>query len=122
MTERRLPPASHFSVFRSAAEENIERTEAGASSNDGSSASRLPGLDWGLVLSVSMMRTLEYRLPGFTADVQKRLQQNLERMETSPEVQQNADAASVHDLLDSWVFTEVGRLARAHDGDLPMSV
>jgi hypothetical protein len=79
-------------------------------------------LDWGLVLSVTMMRTLEYRLPGFTADVQKRLQQNVERMESSPDAQQNADATSLHNLLNSWVFTEVGRLARAHDGNLAMSV
>jgi hypothetical protein len=70
MTERQLPPASHFSVFRSAAKENVERTEAVASANDGSSGSPVPGLDWGLVLSVTMMRTLEYRLPGFTADVE----------------------------------------------------
>jgi hypothetical protein len=122
MTERQLPPASHFSVFRSAAKENVERTEAVASANDGSSGSPVPGLDWGLVLSVTMMRTLEYRLPGFTADVEKRLQQNVERMESSPDAQQNADATSVHNLLNSWVFTEVGGLARAHDGDLAMSV
>ena len=122
MTEGQLPPAPHFGVFRSAAEENAERMATVASKNDGSSALPVPSLDWGLVLSVTMMRTLEYRLPGFTADVQKRLQQNLERMESSPDAQQNADAASVHDLLESWVFTEVGRLARAYDGDLPMSV
>jgi membrane protease subunit (stomatin/prohibitin family) len=122
MTERQLPPAAHFSVFRSPTQENVERTEAEASANDGSIASPMPGLDWGLVLSVTMMRTLEYRLPGFTADVQKRLQQNVGRMESSPDSQQNADAASVHNLLNSWVFTEVGGLARAHDGDLAMSV
>jgi hypothetical protein len=122
MTDRQLPPATHFGVFCSAAEENAERMAKVASTNDGSSALPVPGLDWGLVLSVTMMRTLEYRLPGFTADVQKRLQQNVEQMESSPDAQQNADATSVHNLLNSWVFTEVGRLARAHDGNLAMSV
>lgn len=116
MTERQLLPASHFSESRSATEKNGERTEAVASANDGSVASPVPGLDWGLVLSVTMMRTLEYRLPGFTADVQKRLAQSAARMEGSLEQKHRADATSVHDLLGSWVFSQTLLLAEVQTG------
>jgi hypothetical protein len=122
MTERQVQPTTHFTVFRSASEENIERLDRVASIDDGGGASRVDGPNWALMLSVSMMRTLEYRLPGFTADVQKRLAQSAARMEVSSEQEHRADATSVHDLLGSWVFSEALLLAEVQTGDPAASV
>jgi hypothetical protein len=58
-----------------------------------------------------MLRTLEYRLPGFIADVQKRLERGAEQLEGSADSECIANAASVRDLLASLVFTEDSSLS-----------
>lgn len=98
----------HFNMFPSTAEEDAVRATTEECPGDSIGAPRNLGTDWALVLSVTMMRTLEYRLPGFIDDVQKRLKRSAEQTEDGQDPDYNADAASVRGLLASWVFTQEG--------------
>jgi hypothetical protein len=102
--------SQHFSIFRSAADEVAEHASKEVVTSEGRQSPPVPDPEWGLVLGVTMMRTLEYRLPGFTDDVQRRLEQSAERMERSLDPDHHAVGPSVRDLLASWVFTESSAL------------
>ena len=67
---------------------------------------RVPGIDWNMALTTAMLRILENRLPGFRDEVRARLQITAERLENSGNPEDKADAPSLRELLESWVFTE----------------
>jgi hypothetical protein len=58
-----------------------------------------------MALTVTMLKTLEDRFPGFKAEVRERLERSAEQMEQSDDADSNADAPSIRELLSSWVFT-----------------
>lgn len=67
---------------------------------------RVPGINWAMALSVSIIRVLEKRDPGFRDAVRTEIDQSADRMERSDDPYVQADAPSVRALSASWIFTD----------------
>jgi hypothetical protein len=65
---------------------------------------RIPGVDWTMALTVTILRELEERFPGFQEAVRVRIERGAEDLEQSDDPEKREDAPSVRDLLASWVF------------------
>lgn len=78
-------------------------------------APRIPGVDWSMALSVSILRVLEERFPGFRDDVKRRLENSARLMEGSGDPDDTADAPSLRKLIESWVFTEATPAGERHE-------
>ena len=68
-------------------------------------APRVPGIDWGVALSVAIVRALDKKMPGFRESVREELEISAAKMEVSDDPEQREDAPSIRELVDSWVFT-----------------
>ncbi|AOF97032.1 hypothetical protein [Sphingobium sp. RAC03] len=69
-------------------------------------APRVDGIDWSMALGVGLLRALEARMPGLRNEVREQLITSAEKMEASDVPEQRADAPSVRELADSWIFME----------------
>ena len=63
-------------------------------------------VNWGLVLSVNILRELNERMPGFRESVRERILQSAECVE-GEDAQETAEMrASYQELANEWFFTE----------------
>jgi hypothetical protein len=66
----------------------------------------IPGVNVSMLLATTILRVLEAESPGFRDKVKARIELTAQRLEDSDDATDRADAPSVREFLDGWLFKE----------------
>lgn len=66
---------------------------------------RIDGVSWPMMLAAHTLFELEARMPGFKNAVRERISHASDGMATSDDADARADAPSMRELADCWIFT-----------------